>query len=322
MKTKEMMKIKKKIAQDMKDPTPKIAPMDLTDPGFPTKSQLIPEHAHLFKNWWIFDNQNVEKVNVKMLSQLFGGKNHQSAVVLYYQRSELQPGKAFSWPTDAVPPELAEIQKEDISNRKALFSIESLKQRLCLRIRHVDEAYNFDSGNISPGFQHVIQLHFNHSLRDLQDKVKADLSLPSDSRFFLIRYDKLPNGSMKFSHIIPDVNCWTRDFLLVKNMQIFHNNDYLLVPVEHPKFDHFASKVTLANVCVRLKLNAAGGRIDLWVPKYSTAKQLIKTLSPFAAWHIELDDIYLLVDGKLTPMAAVKSLCHVADDTEVMLRRA
>lgn len=275
---------------------------------------------HLFKNWWLFDDEKITHCEPSLFPTFFGGSQKPAAVSLFYQRSSLQPSTTSPWPADLIPSQLANIHKEDLHVRQARLTLESTKQMLALRVRHVDDAYDFDREDIRPGFQYVVQLHFNDKVSDLQSKVRSELGLPDKSQFFLIRYEKQDNGSLKMSHFVPDIDCWEEKFLLVKNMDLLHSTDYLVVPNDHPRFTHFADKISLAQISVNLKLKTGGKVADLWVAKYSTEDQLLQAISNFTEVQVKPEQVRIVI-GESTVCLADPGYVHtpLADGTEVVL---
>lgn len=201
---------------------------------------------------------------------------------------------------------------------------ENMKQVLNIKVRQVDEAYDFETEQIIPGSGKVIQLHYNESMKVARQKVRHEFGLPDDSRFFLIHYEPLPNGTIQMASMIPDVNTWEEGFFTVKNLYIYHDTDYLLVPVDHPKFLHFASKISLANTKSRIKLRAMGEQHELWVPRYANNKELVDLLRNFVDWDLKAWDVFIIDFGEKKSLNTIPPLQRsvgIPDDLEIMLER-
>jgi hypothetical protein len=146
-----------------------------------------------------------------------------------------------------------------------------------------------------------------------------------DSKFFLIQHEQLPNGTLQMAHVLPDVSGWEEGFFLVKGLYLYHDNEYLVVPAEHPKFNHFIDKITLVNTKSRIKLRASGEELEMLVPKYANNKELCHIFAPFASWDVKPWDIYIVDFGEkksilqLTPLQRSNG---IPDDLEVILEQS
>jgi hypothetical protein len=157
-----------------------------------------------------------------------------------------------------------------------------------------------------------------------RQKVRHEFGLPDDSRFFLIHYESLPNGTIQMPSMIPDVITWEESFFTVKNLYIYHDTDYLLVPIDHPKFTHFASKISLANTKSRIKLRCLGEVHELWVPRYANNQQLVDYLQNFADWDLRAWDIFILDFGEkraLNTIPALQRSVGIPDDLDIILEK-
>lgn len=124
--------------------------------------------------------------------------------------------------------------------------------------------------------------------------------------------------------MIPDVTSWEEGFFTVKNLYIYHDTDYLLVPIDHPKFTHFASKISLANTKSRVKLRAFGEVQDIWVPRYANNQQLVEFFQTFADWDLKVWDIFIIDYGEKKALNTIPPLqrsAGIPDDLEIILEK-
>ena len=220
---------------------------DCPDP-FPTNVARDQSTEYLFNSWYDFDDSRVGPISVDRLQKYFG-KNKESAYILMYRKTSLNKNNHTI--RDQISPTtlLDKIKTEESALIKWTTNFESYKRQLRINICHVDQGFDFIEDQIIPGAPHVsLTLSFKETLRNLRDKVRQAMNLKETDNFILVQYEALPNGTVQMASIITDANNWMEDFFMVKELYLYHNSNYFLLPINHPKYSSFATRITLANV--------------------------------------------------------------------------
>lgn len=292
------------------------------DDPFPTSVERTPETEYLFNNWWHFDDTRVSKMDVNKLSKYFGGKGKENAYILIYRRTSLNENNQALKQVSPPPGVHMDILKEEAHLQKSFENYDLMKEMLSINVRHVDHAFDFDNEAIIPGAQHVIQMHFKDTLKEVRKKVRQTVGVPDGFRFFLIQYEELDNGTLQFASMVPDVDGWEEDFFLVENLYLYHDMNYLFVPCDHPRFSDFSSKISIINTKSKIKLRAMGEENEIMVPRYASNHKLVEVLQPFATWELKAWDIYIVEFGdkkSILQLTALQRSAGIPDDLEVIL---
>jgi hypothetical protein len=323
---KKIKKKEKKGKKDKSEPKPEAAVIveEPCDDPFPTNVPRTPENEYLFNNWWDFDDTRVSKFNINKMAKYFGGQGKENAYILIYRKTSLNAQNQVLKHQEYPESVFQEIKSEEKGLQMLTDNYENMKEVLHIKVRQVDDAYDFNTDQILPGFNKVVQLHYNETMKELRQKVRHEFGLPDDSRFFLIQHETLPNGSIQMASMITDVITWEEGFFNIKNLYIYHDSEYLLVPIDHPKFLHFASKISLANTKSRIKLRSMGEVHEIWVPKYVNNKNLAEALKNFADWDLKIWDIYIIDYGEKKALNSITPLQRslgIPDDLEIVLEK-
>jgi len=281
------------------DKPPKQEKQEEPDDPFPTEVPRTPETEYLFNNWWNLDDSRVSRIDVNRLSKYFG-KNKESAYILMYRKVALNANNEQI--RDAVPPApvFEDIQQEERSMQTFVDSYDIMKTKLRIKVRHVDHAYDHDCQAIKEGQSRTVELDFEETLASLKQKVRGQLDLAPDARFLLVQYDPVANGTVQMPSMITDGDPWQERFLLVKDLMLYHNTDYLVVPVDHPLVPELQDLLSLGNVRVRVKVRTGEKVTEMLIRKYANNQQLLELFRPLVQdWQLRLQDIFVVdVDEK------------------------
>lgn len=318
---KEYSKKSKNVKKEAKEFQTAVVDDECDDP-LPTDVKRTPETEYLFNNWWHFDDSRVAKFDVNRLAKYFGGKGKENAYILIYRRTSLNENNSAIKQVTLPPGVYMDVLKEESHLQLAYDNYDLMKETLSMNVRHVDQAFDFKSEEIKSGAQHVVQLHFKETLKDLRVKVRGQFGAPPEMNFFLFQYEELDNGTLQFASVVPDVNSWEEGFFLVENLYLYHDMNYLFVPADHPRLSDFSTKLSIMNTKSRIKLRAMGEENEMLVPRYASNGMLVEHLKPFANWDLKAWDIYIVDFGdkkSILQLTALQRSAGIPDELEVIL---
>lgn len=203
---------------------------------------------YLFNGWYDFDDTRINPFDVNKLQKYFG-KNKESAYILIYRKTSLNTKNTEIKALQPPQSLLDKVTAEEKTLRKWVANFESYKQQLRLNVCHIDQGYDFGEDQINPGVNHVsIQVSFDETLKQLKDKVRAGLGLKPEDKFIMVQYEPQENGTVQMASMVTDAATWMEEFVKVKELYLYHDSNYFVVPINHPKYCSLSSKLTLANV--------------------------------------------------------------------------
>ena len=269
------------------------------DDPFPTEVPRTEETEYLFNNWWSLDDSRVSRIDVNRLSKYFG-KNKENAYILMYRKTSLNANNQKI--RDAAPPlpVFEDIRLEERSMQTFVDSYEIMKTKLRIKVRHVDAGYDHASQAVKEGPSKTVELDFQESLASLKQKVRKQLDLPDDAKFLMIQYDPVANGTIQLPSMITGCEEWQERFFLVKDLMLYHNTNYFVVPIDHPLIPELQDLLTVGNIRVRVKVRVGDKTTEMLVRKYSNNEQLFELFKPLVQdWPLKLHDIFVVdVDEK------------------------